>query len=63
MDHKGYVVALQNERVVDQLRNSICANLQKEIIDLKELVTAKNERIKELEKRVEVLETISDNLE
>lgn len=60
---RAFVVALQNERVVDQLRNSICANLQKEITDLKELVTSKNERIKELEKRVEVLESSSDSLE
>ena len=60
---KAFVAALQNERVMEQLRKTICSDLQKQMSELKDLIAEKDNKIKDLEKKVDALENRNDDLE
>ena len=56
MDHDSFVnafiKALKNKDVVHTLKEIICGDLEKQVLELKEIVTMKETQITSLEERV-----------
>ena len=67
MDHDSFVnafiKALKNKDVVHTLKEIICGDLEKQVLELKEIVTTKETQITSLEERVKSLESKIDDQE
>ena len=57
------VRALGNETVIKKLQDAVCGQLQQEVTNLKDIIKSKDAAIDKLEKRVNELESVQDDLE
>ena len=59
----AFLKALKDQEVVETMRNMICGELQRELIELKGIIKTKNDTIEALEKKITEIELRADNLE